>query len=221
MSQGFSAAERLRSLQIAQAQAQAKLRQGGHSPFQQSTGGLRSNLKGPPAGSSSASDSPSSSRNPQEALRNGFAAHHSSLVHKALQSVQLSAYDGDGEILSKFNSMDFYLRAGACNSSHWLVLAIPVVNMNAEMAPQACMHFLTQSHHCAHHVDVQYQIGINMEKDQLEMMFILPVDGIGFEDLGQGVLLFVRSITEVLQAELTELMTFFQDPEEPDSASVG
>lgn len=139
-------------------------------------------------------------------LANGFTAEESSLIHDSLKIAGLGWYDGDGLILGKTESSEVYFRSGQSSNLRWMVMGVPILNMNMPNAVEVCLHFLAESFTLVHVMDIHYQIAINMDTDMLEFLIQLPLIEVTPAQLGELVKSFLGSLQQAIEEELKALM---------------
>ena len=139
-------------------------------------------------------------------LPNGFSAVESSLLHDAISLAGMTWFDGDGLIMGKKGQFELIFRAGESQTARWVVMAFPLYNMNEPNAAEICLHFLTEAHTMIHVLDFQYQVGINMETENLEFLMQLPMAGVTGAQLADLIQIFFDALANSVMQELTQIL---------------
>lgn len=154
---------------------------------------------------------PSSGVKPAQApLVNGFLNADSDMLHQALRLAGLEWFDGEGMILGRSQGQDVYFRPGQSAQQRWVVLGVPLYNMNMPNAAELCLHFLAEAFDMAHVLDFHVQVGINMDTEMLEFLIQLPLENVSPSEFGELVKHFVETLTSSMQAEVEGILNGLQ-----------
>lgn len=139
-------------------------------------------------------------------LESGFSREEASLLHEAIGLAGMQWFDGQGVIMAKKEQFELSFRLGESQNSRWVVMAFPMYNMNEPNAAEICLHFLAEAHTMIHVLDFQYQVGINMESENLEFLMQLPVQGVTGAQLANLIQVFFDALSNSVMQELTEIL---------------
>lgn len=139
-------------------------------------------------------------------LPNGFTPAESDLLHDSIRLSGMQWFDGDGVIMGKKEQFELSFRAGKSENSRWVVMAFPLYNMNEPNAAEICLHFLAEAHVMIHVLDFQYQVGINMETENLEFLMQLPLVGVVASQLAELIRVFFDALADSVMKELAEIL---------------
>ena len=137
---------------------------------------------------------------------NGFSALESDLLHDAVRLSGMQWFDGDGMIMGKKGQFELSFRAGQSENARWVVMAFPLYNMNEPNSAEICLHFLAEAHVMIHVLDFQYQVGINMETENLEFLMQLPLAGVVASQLAELIRVFFDALADSVMKELAEIL---------------
>ena len=137
---------------------------------------------------------------------NGFSGPESDLLHDAIRLSDMQWFDGDGVIMAKKGQFELSFRAGQSENTRWVVMAFPLYNMNEPSAAEICLHFLAEAHAMIHLLDFQYQVGINMETENLEFLMQLPLVGVVASQLAELIRVFFDALANSVMKELAEIL---------------
>ena len=137
---------------------------------------------------------------------NGFTAIESDLLHDAIRLSGMQWFDGDGVIMGKKAQFELSFRAGQSENNRWVVMAFPLYNMNEANSAEICLHFLAEAHVMIHVLDFQYQVGINMESENLEFLMQLPLVGVVASQLAELIRVFFDALADSVMKELAEIL---------------
>ncbi|MCQ8896102.1 hypothetical protein NQT62_06585 [Limnobacter humi] len=143
-------------------------------------------------------------------LPNGFLPDDADLLHQALRAAGLEWFDGEGMVLGRCKGQEVYFRPGQSAQQRWVVLGVPLYNMNMPNAAELCLHFLAESFDMVHVLDFHFQVGINMHTEMLEFLIQLPLDQVSPVEFGELVKHFVDSLTTTIQAEVEHILENLQ-----------
>jgi len=139
-------------------------------------------------------------------LESGFTAQEASLLHEAIGLAGMRWYDGLGVIMAKKEQFELSFRAGESQNARWVVMAFPLYNMNEPSSAEICLHFLAEAHTMIHVLDFQYQVGINMETENLEFLMQLPLQGVTGAHMANLIQAFFDALANSVMQELTEIL---------------
>ena len=137
---------------------------------------------------------------------NGFTAPESDLLHDSLRLSGMQWFDGEGVIMGKKGQFELSFRAGQSENTRWVVMAFPLYNMNEPNSAEICLHFLAEAHAMIHVLDFQYQVGINMETENLEFLMQLPLAGVVASQLAELIRVFFDALADSVIKELAEIL---------------
>lgn len=137
---------------------------------------------------------------------NGFTALESELLHDSIHLSGMQWFDGDGLIMGKKGQFELSFRAGQSENLRWVVMAFPLYNMNEANSAEICLHFLAEAHAMIHVLDFQYQVGINMETENLEFLMQLPLVGVVASQLADLIRVFFDALADSVMKELAEIL---------------
>lgn len=152
---------------------------------------------------------PSGAGKPSQAeshLENGFTPSESSLLHEAITLSEMQWFDGQNVIMAKKEQFELSFRAGESPNTRWTVMAFPLYNMNEANSAEICLHFLAEAHTMIHVLDFQYQIGINMDTENLEFLMQLPLVGVTGAQLAELIRVFFDALANSVMKELGEIL---------------
>lgn len=152
---------------------------------------------------------PPQTKKTETLLPNGFTATESALLHEAITLAKMQWFDGENVIMAKKEQFELSFRAGQSQSTRWVVMAFPLYDMNEPNSAEICLHFLAEAHTMIHVLDFQYQVGINMESENLEFLMQLPLVGITGAQMAELIRVFfdalAHSVIKELEAILSEM----------------
>lgn len=148
-------------------------------------------------------DSP---KKPQVIQENGFTQQESMLLREALGLAGMQWLDGPGYVMGKKDQLELTFRAGESQNARWVVMAFPLYNMNDPQAVEICLHFLAEGHAMVHLLDFQYQVGINMDTENLEFLMQLPIQGVTAAQMSQLIQTFFEALAASLAEELASIL---------------
>lgn len=141
-----------------------------------------------------------------EKLANGFYPSEASLLRDALGLAQFRWFDGQDGIMGKKGQFELMFTPGEAGDLRWGVMSFPLIDMNLPQAPDICMHFLAESHTLIHVLEHQYQVGINMQTEQLVFMMQIPVQSVSAAQLGEVISTFFDALSEAIAIELQHIL---------------
>ena len=139
-------------------------------------------------------------------LDSGFSADESILLHEAIGLAGMHWFDGRGVILGKKEQFELSFRAGESPNARWVVMAFPLYSMNEPSSVEICLHFLAEAHAMVHVLDFQYQVGINMETENLEFLMQLPLQGVTAAKMANLIQVFFDALANSVMQELSEIL---------------
>lgn len=139
-------------------------------------------------------------------MESGFSAAEASLLHEAIGLAGMRWFDGLGMIMAKKEQFELSFRAGESQNARWVVMAFPLYNMNEPSSAEICLHFLAEAHAMVHVLDFQYQVGINMETENLEFLMQLPLQGVTGAQMANLIQVFFDALANSVMQELTEIL---------------
>lgn len=148
----------------------------------------------------------SSKQQEETPLQNGFTVPESSLLHEAIDLAGMRWFDGQQVIMAKKEQFELSFRAGESQNARWVVMAFPLYNMNEPSSAEICLHFLAEAHTMIHVLDFQYQVGINMETENLEFLMQLPLHGITGSQMANLIQVFFDALANSVMQELSEIL---------------
>ncbi len=157
-----------------------------------------------PKGAPAASAATNSSK--PKILANGFTPAESTLLHDAIQLSQMQWFDGDRVILGKKEQFELSFRSGESQQTRWVVMAFPLYNMNEPNSAEICLHFLAEAFTMIHVLDFQYQVGINMDTENLEFLMQLPLTGVTAAQLAELIRVFFDALANSVMQELSQIL---------------
>ncbi len=140
------------------------------------------------------------------ALDHGFTAHEANLLHEAIGLASMQWYDGKQVIMAKKEQFELSFRPGSSPNARWVVMAFPLYNMNEPSSAEICLHFLAEAHTMIHVLDFQYQVGINMETENLEFLMQLPLVGVTGAQMASLIQVFFDALAHSVMKELAEIL---------------
>ncbi len=143
----------------------------------------------------------------EKPLEHGFTAAEASLLHDAISLTGMRWFDGEGVIMAKQEQFELSFRAGASESMRWIVMAFPLYNMNQPNSVEICLHFLAEAHSMIHVLDFQYQVGINMETENLEFLMQLPIKDVTAAQLSELIKTFFDALSTSVMKELDQILS--------------
>lgn len=149
---------------------------------------------------------PRSEAGSAKVLENGFTQPESMLLREAVGLAGMRWYDGPGLIMAKKEQFELTFRAGESTSTRWVVMAFPLYNMNDAHSVEICLHFLAEAHTMIHVLDFQYQVGINMETENLEFLMQLPLAGLSGAQMAGLINSFFEALTQSVMEELASIL---------------
>lgn len=155
---------------------------------------------------SQGSGKPTSQQPKDSSLPNGFSVSESTLLHEAIDLAGMRWFDGQGLIMAKKEQFELVFRAGQSQNARWVVMAFPLYNMNEPSSAEICLHFLAEAHTMIHVLDFQYQVGINMETENLEFLMQLPLSGVTGAQMANLIQVFFDALANSVMQELTEIL---------------
>lgn len=159
-----------------------------------------------PRSSSRASSEPVSPTTAAPRLESGFSHVEANLLHESIGLAGMRWFDGQGVIMAKKEQFELSFRAGESQNARWVVMAFPLYNMNEPSSAEICLHFLAEAHAMIHVLDFQYQVGINMETENLEFLMQLPLEGVTGAQLANLIQVFFDALANSVMQELTEIL---------------
>jgi hypothetical protein len=138
--------------------------------------------------------------------QNGFTTYEASLLHEAIGLAGMRWFDGQNVIMAKKDQFELSFRSGESQNTRWVVMAFPLYNMNQPNAAEVCLHFLAEAHTMIHVLDFQYQVGINMETENLEFLMQLPLKGVTGAQMANLIQVFFDALANSVMQELTEIL---------------
>lgn len=157
-----------------------------------------------PKGAPAASAAPNSSK--PKILANGFSPAESTLLHDAIQLSKMQWFDGEQVIMGKKEQFELSFRAGESTQTRWVVMAFPLYNMNEPNSAEICLHFLAEAFTMIHVLDFQYQVGINMDTENLEFLMQLPLTGVTAAQLAELIRVFFDALANSVMQELSQIL---------------
>ncbi|MCR2747053.1 hypothetical protein [Limnobacter parvus] len=148
----------------------------------------------------------SQAKSSEKPLENGFTATESALLHEAITLSGMKWFDGDNVIMAKQEQFELSFRSGESPNTRWVVMAFPLYNMNDPNSAEICLHFLAEAHTMIHVLDFQYQVGINMESENLEFLMQLPLTGITGAQMAELIRVFFDALANSVMKELDEIL---------------
>lgn len=139
-------------------------------------------------------------------LENGFMPRESALLHEAITLSDMRWFDGQGVIVAKKEQFELSFRPGQSESLRWVVMAFPLYNMNEANSAEVCLHFLAEAHTMIHVLDFQYQVGINMETENLEFLMQLPLEGVTGAQMANLIQVFFDALANTVMQELSAIL---------------
>jgi len=139
-------------------------------------------------------------------LENGFTPAESSLLHDAIQLSKMQWFDGDQVIMGKKDHFELCFRPGESQNTRWVVMAFPLYNMNEPNSVEICLHFLAEAFSMIHVLDFQYQVGIDMETENLEFLMQLPLTGVTALQLAELIQVFFEALANSVMQELKQIL---------------
>jgi hypothetical protein len=139
-------------------------------------------------------------------LENGFTPAESALLHDAIQLSKMQWFDGDQVIMGKKEQFELSFRSGESQQSRWVVMAFPLYNMNEPNSAEICLHFLAEAFTMIHVLDFQYQVGINMDTENLEFLMQLPLTGVTAAQLAELIRVFFDALANSVMQELSQIL---------------
>jgi len=139
-------------------------------------------------------------------LPNGFTSTESALLHEAISLSGMQWFDGENVIMAKKENFELSFRSGESPNTRWVVMAFPLYNMNEPNSAEICLHFLAEAHTMIHVLDFQYQVGINMESENLEFLMQLPLEGITGAQMAELIRVFFNALANSVMKELDEIL---------------
>ncbi|WP_370260813.1 hypothetical protein [Limnobacter sp.] len=141
-----------------------------------------------------------------QAGRQGFRPTDLQLLHDALRLAGMAWFDGDQCVLAKKDQLELLFTPGQSAHLRWAVMSFPIYNMNMPNAAEIALHFLAEAHGMIHVLDFQYQVGINMQSENLEFMMQLPLEGVVAAQLAELVRTFFDALSSSIQEELAQIL---------------
>jgi hypothetical protein len=160
----------------------------------------------PPNPRVSRSVPPPADKKPVTIQENGFTLKETTLLREAIGLAGMRWFDGPGLVMAKKELMELSFRAGESANSRWVVMAFPLYNMNEPNSMEICLHFLAEAHTMIHLLDFQYQVGINMETENLEFLMQLPLEGLTGAQMASLIQSFFEALSKSVMEELTEIL---------------
>lgn len=148
---------------------------------------------------------PSSPATPK-ILANGFTPAESALLHDAIQLSKMQWFDGEQVIMGKKEQFELSFRSGESQQARWVVMAFPLYNMNEPNSAEICLHFLAEAFTMIHVLDFQYQVGINMDTENLEFLMQLPLTGVTAAQLAELIRVFFDALANSVMQELSQIL---------------
>ena len=139
-------------------------------------------------------------------MESGFSAAEASLLHEAIGLAGMRWFDGLGMIMAKKEQFELSFRAGESQNARWVVMAFPLYNMNEPSSAEICLHFLAEAHAMVHVLDFQYQVGINMETENLEFLMQLPLQGVTGAQMANLIQVFFDALANSVMQELSQIL---------------
>lgn len=146
------------------------------------------------------------SQQPPKPLSHGFTAAEASLLHDAIRLSNMQWFDGQKVIMAKKEQFELSFRLGESKNMRWVVMAFPLYNMNQPNSAEICLHFLAEAHTMIHVLDFQYQVGINMETENLEFLMQLPLSGVTGAQMAELIRVFFDALANSVMQELSEIL---------------
>lgn len=143
----------------------------------------------------------------EKPLQHGFTAEEASLLHDAISLTGMRWFDGEGVIMAKLEQFELSFRSGSSESMRWVVMAFPLYNMNEPNSVEICLHFLAEAHSMIHVLDFQYQVGINMETENLEFLMQLPLKDVAAAQLSELIKTFFDALSTSVMKELDQILS--------------
>lgn len=161
---------------------------------------------------SKAAQTPPKPQETTKKLPNGFTVTEANLLHEAIRLSGMQWFDGDSVIMAKKEQFELSFRAGESQNARWVVMAFPLYNMNMPNAAEICLHFLAEAHTMIHVLDFQYQVGINMETENLEFLMQLPLAGVTGSQMSELIRVFFDALANSVMKELNEILDGMEKP---------
>ena len=109
--------------------------------------------------------------------------------------------------MAKHEQFELSFRSGASENLRWVVMAFPLYNMNQPSSVEICLHFLAEAHSMIHVLDFQYQVGINMENENLEFLMRLPLEEVTAAQLSELIKTFFDALSTSVMKELDQILS--------------
>jgi hypothetical protein len=143
----------------------------------------------------------------EKPLPSGFTASEAAILHDAISLTGMKWFDGEGVIMAKQEQLELSFRSGASENLRWVVMAFPLYNMNQPNSVEICLHFLAEAHAMIHVLDFQYQVGINMETENLEFLMQLPLQEVTASQLAELIKTFFDALSTSVMKELDAILS--------------
>ena len=172
----------------------------------------KNNMPRSPLGSQSqtfkaqGSQGPKSERPAAARMESGFSMEEANLLHEAISLAGMRWFDGLGVIMAKKEQFELSFRAGESQNARWVVMAFPLYNMNEPNSAEICLHFLAEAFTMIHVLDFQYQVGINMDTENLEFLMQLPLTGVTAAQLAELIRVFFDALANSVMQELSQIL---------------
>ena len=108
--------------------------------------------------------------------------------------------------MGKREHFEIYFRPGQSANLRWVVMGFPLYDMNQPNSAEVCLHFLAEAHTMIHVLDFQYQVGINMETENLEFLMQLPLEGVTGAQMANLIQVFFDALANTVMQELSAIL---------------
>ncbi len=143
----------------------------------------------------------------EKPLGHGFTPSETALLHDAISLTGMKWFDGEEGIMAKQEQFELTFRSGSNENLRWVVMAFPLYNMNQPNSVEICLHFLAEAHSMIHVLDFQYQVGINMETENLEFLMQLPLKDVAAAQLSELIKTFFDALSVSVMKELEQILS--------------